>query len=79
MRSLDFLIIDLKENFVNNAKKLECSHISKFLCFKMIRTSSFGKIIYGVKFCTEVLTLLKNGACILTRFQIKLKHKIFSP
>jgi len=36
---------DLKDNFVNNSKKLECSQISKFPSFKMISSSSFEKII----------------------------------
>jgi len=35
--------------------------IFKFLRFKMIWCSSFEKITLGVKFCTEVLALLKNG------------------
>jgi len=32
-----------------------------FLGFKMIWSSPYKKIIYRVKFCTEVLALLKNG------------------
>ena len=30
------LKFDLKDNFVNNLKKLECLQIAKFLCFEMI-------------------------------------------
>jgi len=38
-------MVDLKDNFVNNLKKLECSPISKFLRFKMIWSASFDKKI----------------------------------
>ena len=43
-------------------KKVECSEITKFLCFKMILSSSFETIIYGVKFCTQVMPLFKKTA-----------------
>ena len=42
-------IVDLKYNFVNNFKKLECSQISKFIRFKTIRSWSFQKIIFVQK------------------------------
>ena len=37
-------------------------HIWKFLRFKMIRSSLFERLIYGVKFCAEVFTLLKKAS-----------------
>ena len=56
---------DLKKTFSSiSKKKLEYSQISKFLRFKVIWSSSFEKIIYVVKFCTVVLTLLKNGVLL---------------
>ena len=47
---------DLKDNLVNNLKKIECSQISKFLRLYTRRLKNH----LGVKFCTEVLTLLKK-------------------
>ena len=41
-------------------KTLECSQISQILRFKMIWSSSFEKIIYGDKICTEVWTFRKK-------------------
>ena len=32
---------DLKDNFINDSKKIECSQISKFLRFRMIGSSAF--------------------------------------
>ena len=50
-------------------KKVECWQIFKFLRFKMVWNSSFEKIIYGVKLCAEVWTLLKKRR--LFRFYIE--------
>ena len=41
--------------------KIECLQIFTFLGFKMIWRSPYIKLIYVVKFSTEVWTLLKNG------------------
>ena len=54
-------LILIKNRFSIIEKQSNASRFFKFLRFKMILYSSFEKVIQGVKFCTEVWTLLKNG------------------
>ena len=52
---------NLKDNLVNNLKKLECSQISKFLPFKMIRSTLFEKTHLGGQILYRSPDHIKNG------------------